>query len=85
MPKTRLNISLDQDLADFIKIYAQENRVSVAEIFTQLLLALKKRSQGDPMEIILSNPDFHEALIDVQTRFRNGNAEWHTFEDVFEK
>jgi hypothetical protein len=85
MPKTRLNISLDQDLADFIKIYAQENRISVAEIFTQLLLALKRRSQGDPMEMILSNPDFHQALIDVQARLRNGSAEWHTYEDVFER
>lgn len=85
MPKTRLNISLDQDLANFIKIYARENRTTVAEIFTQLLLALMKRSQGDSMEIILSNPDFHEAIIDVQTKLRNGTAEWHTFEEVFEK
>ena len=85
MPKTRLNISIDQDLADFIKIYARENRTTVAEIFTQLLLSLMKRRQGDPMEIILSNPDFHEALIDVQTKLRNGKAEWHTFEGVFEK
>ena len=85
MPKTRLNISLDQDLADFIKIYAQENRISVAEIFTQLLLALKRRSQGDPMEMILCNPDFHQALADVQARLRNGSAEWHTYEEVFER
>jgi len=28
MPKIRLNISIDNDLADFIKMYAQENRTT---------------------------------------------------------
>ena len=83
MSKTRLNISLDQDLVDFIKVYVQENRTTVAEVITQFLLALKRRSQGEGMEIIFSNPDFHKALIDVQSGLRNGTAEWHTFEEVF--
>jgi len=26
MPKTRINVSLDQDLADFAKVFAAENR-----------------------------------------------------------
>ena len=30
MAKTRLNVSLDQDLADFAKVFAAENRTSVA-------------------------------------------------------
>lgn len=83
MSKTRLNISLDQDLANFIKVYAQENRTTVADVVTQFFLALKRQSQGDPMEVILSNPDFHQALIEAQSRLRNGTAEWHTFDEVF--
>ena len=83
MPKTRFNISLDQDLVDFVKVYVKENRTTVAEVVTQFLLALKRQAQGDSMEIILSNPDFHKALIDVQSRLRDGTARWHTFEEVF--
>jgi 16S rRNA G966 N2-methylase RsmD len=83
MSKTRLNISLDQDLVDFIKIYVKENRTTVANVVTQLILALKRQAQGDSMEIILSDPDFHKALLDVQSRLRNGTAKWHTFEEVF--
>jgi len=83
MSKTRLNISLDQDLANFIKVYAQENRTTVAGVVTQFLLALKRQSQGEPMEVILSNPDFHQALIEVQSRLRTGSAEWYTFGEVF--
>ena len=83
MPKSRLNISLDQDLVDFVKIYVQENRTTVADVITQFLLALKRQAQGDSMEIIFSNPDFHKALVDVQSRLRDGTAEWHTYEEVF--
>jgi len=83
MSKTRLNISLDQDLADFVKVYVHENRTTVANVITQFLLALKRQAQGDSMEMILSNPDFHKALIDVQSRLRDGTAKWHPFEKVF--
>ena len=83
MSKTRLNISLDQDLVDFVKVYVKENRTTVANVVTQLILALKRQAQGDSMEIILSDPDFHKALLDVQSRLRNGMAKWHTFEEVF--
>lgn len=37
MSKTRLNISIDYDLADFIKIYAQENRTTASEVITQFV------------------------------------------------
>ena len=83
MSKTRLNISLDQDLVSFIKIYVKENRTTVANVVTQLILALKRQAQGDSMEIILSDPDFHKAILDVQSRLRNGTAKWHTFKEVF--
>ncbi len=83
MPKRRLNISLDQDLVDFVKVYVQENRTTVADVITQFLLALKRQAQGDNMEIIFSNPDFQKALVDVQSRLRDGTAKWYTFEEVF--
>ena len=83
MPKARLNISLDQDLVDFVKVYVRENRTTVADIVTQFVLALKRQAQGDSMEIILSNPDFHKALLEVQSRLDNGTAKWYTFEEVF--
>jgi len=83
MPKARLNISLDQDLVDFVKVYVRENRTTVADVVTQFVLALKRQAQGDSMEIILSNPDFHKALREVQSRLSNGTAKWYTFEEVF--
>jgi len=83
MPKARLNISLDQDLVDFVKVYVRENRTTVADVVTQFVLALKRQAQGDSMEIILSNPDFHKALLEVQSRLSNGTAKWYTFEEVF--
>ena len=83
MPKARLNISLDQDLVDFVKVYVRENRTTVADVVTQFILALKRQAQGDSMEIILSNPDFHKALLEVQSRLSNGTAKWYTFEEVF--
>jgi hypothetical protein len=83
MAKTRLNISLDQDLADYIKIYAQENRTTTSEVFTQFILGLKRRNQGDSMDIIYSNPDFHKAVIEVRNRIKDGSAEWYSFDEVF--
>jgi len=43
MLKTRLNISTDKDLAEFIKIYAAENRTTIANIITQYILSIKKQ------------------------------------------
>ncbi len=83
MAKARLNISLDQDLVEFFKVYARENRTTVANVITQFILTLKRKTQGESMEIILSNPDFYSALVDVQSRLRKGTSEWHTFEQVF--
>ncbi|MCB2183296.1 MAG: hypothetical protein KQH63_14780 [Desulfobulbaceae bacterium] len=83
MPKTRINISLDQDLADFAKIFATENRTSVADIVTQYLLTLKRKIEGKEIEKILSEPAFHAAMEEAQAKLRNGTAEWHSYDDVF--
>ena len=83
MPKTRLNISIDQDLAEYIKVYAQKNRTTASEVITQFILGLKRSSLGDSMDLIYSNPDFHKAVLDAKTKLQDGSAEWHSYDEVF--
>lgn len=83
MPKSRINVSLDRDLVDFAKLFAAENRTTVADIFTQYLLALKREADSGTTRPVLSHPAFQRALEDVQARLRDGSAEWHSFADVF--
>ena len=83
MAKGRINLSLDQDLVDFTKAFAAENRTTVADVITQYLLGLKREVQGENTAKILNHPAFHEAMADVHARLRDGQAEWHTFDEVF--
>ena len=83
MPKTRINISLDQDLADFAKVFAVENRTSVADIVTQYLLTLKRRIEGQDSERILSHPAFQVAMDAAQEKLKDGSAEWYSYDEVF--
>ncbi len=83
MTKSRLNISLDKDLVDFVKVFAAENRLIVAEIVTQYLLTLKRRVEGKDMERILALPAFQEAMKEIQIKFVNGTATWHSYDEVF--
>ncbi len=83
MAKTRINISLDQDIADFAKVFAAENRTSVADMITQYLLALKRRIEGENIEKILAHPAFQQAMEETQSKLRSGTAEWHTYDEVF--
>ncbi len=83
MAKTRINISLDQDIADFAKVFAAENRTSVADMITQYLLALKRRIEVENIEKILAHPAFQQAMEETQSKLRSGTAEWHTYDEVF--
>ncbi len=83
MPKTRVNISMDQDLADFAKFFAKENRTSVADMMTQYLLTLKRKVEGQDTERILSHPAFQEAMEQAQAKLRNGTAKFHSYDEVF--
>jgi hypothetical protein len=83
MTKTRINVSLDQDLADFAKIFATENRTTVADMVTQYLLALKRRVDGDYVETIFAHPAFQQAMEEAQARLRDGSAQWHSYDAVF--
>ena len=83
MSKTRLNISLDQDLADFAKVFAAENRISVADMITQYMLALKRRVDGENMEKIFAHPSFQQAMEESQAKLRSGAAQWYSYDEVF--
>ena len=83
MPKTKINISLDQDLADFAKIFAAENRITVADMMTQYLLTLKRKIENQSSETVLSHPKFQSAMEESLTKLRDGNAVWHSYDDVF--
>jgi len=83
MSKTRLNISTDQDLADFIKTFAIENRTTVAEIFTQYVLSLKRKVEGETIQDFFASPHFREAMIEAQAKLQDGSAVWHSYSDVF--
>ncbi len=83
MPKTRLNISTDKDLAEFIKIFAEENRTTVADIFTQYILTLKRKIEGERIEQILSNPVFQKSMAEAQEKIQKGSATWYSYDEVF--
>lgn len=83
MPKTRINVSLDQDIADFARMFAAENRTTVADIVTQYLLALKRRIEGEKTERILAHPAFNKAMEEAQARLRSGESKWHSYDEVF--
>ena len=83
MPKTRINVSLDQDLAEFAKVFASENRTSVADMVTQYLLVLKRRVEGEYVENMFAHPAFQQAMEEAQTRLRTGTAQWHSHDEVF--
>ena len=83
MPKTRINISIDQDIADFARVFAAENRITVADLMTQYLLNLKRKVEGKDTEIILADPAFQKAMEEALDRLQNGIAAWHTYDEVF--
>lgn len=83
MSKTRINISIDQDLADFIKNFAGENRTSVADIITQYVLNLKRNVEGEQTEVILAHPAFKKTMAEAQARLKEGKAVWHNYDEVF--
>ncbi|MCD6561780.1 MAG: hypothetical protein J7L16_08495 [Deltaproteobacteria bacterium] len=85
MSKTRINVSLDHDLAEFAKMFATENRTSVADMVTQYLLSLKRRVEGQQVENILSHPAFQQAMEETQNKLQTGTAKWHSYDEVFEE
>ncbi len=83
MNKGKVNITLDRDLIEYIKRYTEEQRTTISEVFTQFVLNLKRTKEKDPTEIIISDPDFRESLINTISRIRSGKMKWHTYDEVF--
>ncbi|MDK9719183.1 MAG: hypothetical protein OEL57_14955 [Trichlorobacter sp.] len=83
MQKARINLSLDADLMDFVKGYAESQRTTVSEVFTQFALKLKRLKENDPTEIILGDPDFTDSLLSTMSRIKTGAVKWHSYDEVF--
>jgi len=84
MQKARINLTLDADLVDFVKNYAESQRTTVSEVFTQFALKLKRNKENDPTEIILSDPEFSDSLIETMARIQEGKVTWKKYNEVFE-
>ena len=83
MSKSKLNITLDRDLIEFAKEYAQYQRTTVSEIFSQFILNLKRSRENEPTDVIMADPDFRDSLIDTISRIRSGEENWHSYDEVF--
>ncbi len=83
MPKSKMNITMDKDLIEYTKIYASEQRTTVSEVFSQFVLNLKRVRENDPTQIILSDPDFRDSILETMTRIQNGDVRWSRYDEVF--
>lgn len=83
MHKGKVNITLDRDLIEYVKTYAEEQRTTISEIFTQFVLNLKRTKEKEPTEVILTDPDFKESLLGMISRIRNGKVKWFKYDEVF--
>ena len=83
MHKGKVNITLDEDLIEYIKSYAEEQRTTVSEIFTQFVLNLKRTVVNEPTEMILADPNFKESLLDTISKIRAGKMTWFKYNEVF--
>ena len=84
MQKSKLNVTLDQDLIEFAKNYAKYQRTTVSEIFTQFILNLKRSKENEPTDFIMADPEFRESLLDTVSRIRSGEEKWHSYDEVFD-
>lgn len=63
MQKGKVNIAMDRDLIEHAKGYAEEQRTTVSEVFTQFILNLKRVKEDGPMDFIMADPDFKDGLL----------------------
>lgn len=83
MQKNRINLAIDADLLDFIKEYAETQRTTVSEVFTQFALNLKRTKTNDPTEIILADSDFSDSLMETIGQIKSGKTNWKSYDEVF--
>jgi len=84
MQKSRINLTLDADLVDFVKEYAESQRTTVSEVFTQFALKLKRNKENDPTEVIIADPVFSESLLETMEKVKAGKVQWKSYDEVFE-
>lgn len=85
MRKERLNLAFDQDLVLFIRGYAQENRTTLTDLFTQYMLTLMRNMSDTQNPSVVYDRAFNKTMEDIRTAARSGNTKWHTYEEVFGK
>lgn len=83
MQKGKVNITMDQDLIEYAKSYATEQRTTVSEVFSQFILSLKRTRENDPTETILGDPAFRESLVETISRIQAGDVKWSRYDEVF--
>lgn len=74
---------MNQDLIEYAKIYANEQRTTVSEVFSQFVLNLKRVKENDSTEIILGDPGFRDSLLETMTRIQSGDVQWSRYDEVF--
>ena len=80
MRKVRVNITLDDDLARFLKGFSLSQRLSMSELINQWVLNLKRSQENQGMETMLSSPEFYQSLLETLERCRSGKIKWHSRE-----
>jgi hypothetical protein len=80
MGKVRVNITLDNDLAGFLKGFSLSQRLSMSELINQWALNLKRSQENQGMETILSSPEFYRSLSETLDNCRSGKTKWHSRE-----
>ncbi|MEI6036080.1 MAG: DUF6364 family protein [Verrucomicrobiae bacterium] len=83
MRKSKLNITMDQDLIDYAKSYASLQRTTVSEVFTQFVLHLQRVHDGDPMPVILDDPGFRDSLLQTMAKIQSGETRWSPYVEIF--
>ncbi len=83
MQKSKLNITLDRDLIEYLKLYAVEQRTTISDIVCQFILNLKRTRENDPTETILSDPNFKESLLKTISKIQSGKTNWLKYNEVF--
>ena len=83
MQKGKVNITMDKDLIEYAKAYADEQRTTVSEVFTQFILNLKRVKEDSPLDIIMADSAFRDSLLETISEVRSGKIKWHRYDEVF--
>lgn len=75
MPKRKLNVTMEENLIEYAKAYAAEQKTTVSEVFTRFVMDLKRRHEDDPMKMLLDDPEFLKSLTATMARIEAVMAE----------